>query len=195
MFGLLNLYAHEELDRRIGSFEVPTTWMQTISLCSFFVSIPALSWLWRHLALTGRNPSASYKLALGIAALAAAYALIAMGEGLRGSEKTGMTWLIATYLLFGVGDALVWPNQISLTSKLAPARFAALLVGSWYLCIGIGTWLAGQLGAVAGAYEFGAVFFALAGGCAAVAVVLALLTPALIGRMHGKEQEDRVSAA
>lgn len=187
MFGLLNLYAHDELDRRIGGFEIPTTWMQTISLWSFFVCIPALAWLWRRLAVFRRNPSASYKLAMGIGALAIGYAVIAVGESTRGSGKVDLLWLVTTYLLFGLGDSLVWPSQISLTSKLAPARYAAMAVGSWYIWIGLGTWLTGYIGALATGFAFHDVFVALAAACAGLAVLLALLTPALQGLMHGRE--------
>lgn len=187
MFGLLNLYAHKELDRQVGGFEVPTTWMQTINLWSFFVCIPALAWLWRRLARLGRNPSASYKLAFGIGALAVGYSLIAFGESVRGTEKTHIAWLVATYLLFGLGDALVWPSQISLTSKLAPERYTALAVGGWYVCIGLGTWLTGYIGALASGYAFSEVFLALATASMAAALLLAAVTPFLKGWMHGVE--------
>lgn len=187
MFGLLNLYAHEELDRRIGRFEVPTTWMQTISLLSFFVCVPALAVLWRRLAAGGRNPSASYKLALGLAALAAGYLVIAYAEHAHGEGKPFLLWLVATYLLFGLGDALVWANQVSLTSKLAPPRYSALFIGAWYICIGLGTWLTGYVGALAQDHAFRDVFLGLAGGCAVAAAMLALLTPALRRSMCGAE--------
>jgi POT family proton-dependent oligopeptide transporter len=187
MFALLNLYAHTEVDRRMGGFEIPTTWLQTISLCSFFVCIPLLARFWRRLAGSGRNPSASWKLALGIGALAVGYAILAVGESERAAGLADIGWLVATYLLFGLGDALVWPGQISLTSKLAPARYTAFAVGAWYVCIGIGTWLAGYVGAVAAPFPFESVFVALGIALAAIAGMLALLTPRLKRLMHGCE--------
>jgi POT family proton-dependent oligopeptide transporter len=179
MFGLLNLYAHQQLDRTVGGFEIPTTWMQTINLWSFFLCIPLLAWLWRRLAARGRNPGASYKLALGLAVLALGYLVIAAGESARDADGTALAWLVATYLLFGLGDALVWPNQISLASKLAPERYTAMAVGSWYVCIGLGTWLTGYVGAIASRYPFGDVFLALAAVCGLGALLLTALTPAL----------------
>lgn len=187
MFGLLNLYAHQELDRTVGSFEIPTTWMQTISLLSFFACVPALSFIWRRLAARGHNPSASYKLALGLGMLAAGYLVIAYAESVSGENKPFVLWLVATYVLFGLGDAFVWANQISLTSKLAPPRYSALFIGAWYICIGLGTWLTGYVGALAQHHSFRNVFLILAGGCALAAVLLALLTPALRRWMHGAE--------
>lgn len=190
MYGLLNLYAHEELDRRIGHFVVPTTWMQMTTLIAFFFFVPGLAWLWRRLERRDRNPSASYKLALGLGVMAIGYLILMLAEAGSGDAKPHFMWLACTYLLFGLGDAFVWANQVSLTSKLAPARYSAFLIGAWYLCIGIGTWLTGYVGAWAQGRSFGAVFGELAAGCAIAAALLALLTPFLRRYMHGAEQLD-----
>jgi proton-dependent oligopeptide transporter, POT family len=187
--GLLNLYAHDRINRVLGGFEIPTTWFQTISILSFLVLTPILSRLWRKLDDRGRNPSASYKLSLGLAALGIAYLVVGFGERWTGSLPGGtpMVWLVLGYLLFGLGDALVWPNQISLVSKLAPARYATLLIGGWYVCIGIGTWLTGYIGALADRYSLIVIFLGISAGCCLAAVALALLTPALRRLMHGAE--------
>lgn len=190
MFGLLNVYARDHLDRHIGAFEIPTTWLQTINLWSFFVCVPALAWLWRRLARRARNPSASYKLALGIAVLGAGYGILIVAEGGRHAVNPGVIWLVAAYLLFGLGDSLVWANQISLTSKLAPERYGPVAVGGWYICIGLGTWLTGYIGALVAQYPFRNVFTGLAISCLVAAVLLTLLTPILKRYMHGAEDAE-----
>jgi len=187
MFGLLNLYAHEKLDRHLGAFEVPTTWMQTISLLSFFAWVPLLAWLWRRLAARGSNPSASYKLALGLGVLSSAYLIIAYAEHLYGADKPSVLWLAAAYVLFGLGDAFVWANQVSLTSKLAPARYSALFIGAWYICIGFGTWLSGYVGALSQDRSYLPVFISLATACGLAACLLTAITPVLKRWMHGAE--------
>lgn len=187
MFGMLNLYARDHLDRTLLDFEVPTPWLQTINLISFFICVPLLAWGWRRLSRRGRNPSASYKLAMGIGALAIGYLILVCGTGTSAGRQPSVVWLIAAYLFFGLGDSLVWANQISLTSKLAPERYRTALVGGWYICIGIGTWLTGYVGALIEHYSFQAIFIGLTAGCAGTAVLLAALTPWLRGLMHGAE--------
>lgn len=187
MYGLLSLYAHNELDRYVGSFLVPTTWVQTISLCSFFVCVPATALLWRRMAKRNRNPSASYKLAMGLGVMAVGYVILIFAEAARDGGKPSFMWLGSTYLLFGLGDSLVWANQVSLTSKLAPARYSAFFIGAWYLCIGIGTWLTGPVGAWAQGYPYSTSFTWLALGCAIAALTIAALTPLLRRYMHGAE--------
>lgn len=188
MFGMLNLYARDALNRHVGGFEVPTTWLQTVNLLSFFVCVPVLGWVWRRLARRRSNPSASYKLAMGIGALAIGYVILSVGEGSSGAALPSVAWLVAAYLLFGLGDALVWANQISLTSKLAPERYRTMMVGGWYICIGIGTWLTGYVGELADRYPYRWIFIGLAIGCATAALALTLLTPFLQRYMHGLEQ-------
>jgi POT family proton-dependent oligopeptide transporter len=187
MFGLLNLYARDNLDRTIGNFELPTTWLQTINLIAFFVFVPTLSWVWRKLAARQSNPSASWKLAMGLASLAVGYAVLFAGEGTRGEHMPHVTWMIAAYVLFGLGDALVWANQMSLTSKLAPPSWTVAFVGGWYVCIGIGTWLTGYVGKIAAPHPHDSVFVGLGLGCLAAAALLCVLTPMLKKRMHGAE--------
>jgi POT family proton-dependent oligopeptide transporter len=187
MFGLLNLYAHEGMDRRIGSFEVPTTWLQTVSLVGFFICVPALAGLWRRLAARDSNPSASYKLALGLGVLAVAYLVIAYAQSIAGATRPSVLWLAGAYLLFGLGDALVWSNQVSLTSKLAPSRYSTFFIGAWYVCIGFGTWLSGYVGALVQDHAYQTVFVSLAAGCGLSALLLAAVTPGLRRWMHGAE--------
>ena len=187
MYGLLNIYARDELDRNIGGFVVPTPWMQTISLCSFFVCVPATAWLWRRMARRNGNPSASYKLAMGLGVMAVAYSIMIFAEAVHGDAKPSFLWLGATYVLFGLSDSLVWANQVSLTSKLAPARYSAFFIGAWYMCIGIGTWLTGYIGAWAQGVPYGTVFIWLTLGCALAAATIGLATPLLRRYMHGAE--------
>ena len=188
MFGMLNLYARDELNRGVGTFVVPTTWMQTVNLWAFFVFVPTLAWLWRRLSLQRSNPSASYKLAFGLGALAMGYLILVGVEDLRGDAKPYFLWLVATYVMFGLGDALVWANQISLTSKLAPPHYASFLVGGWYVCIGLGTVLTGYVGSLVAGHSYRYAFVALAVGCGGAAAVLACLTPILKIYMHGVEE-------
>ena len=68
------------------------------------------------------------------------------------------------YSLFAIGDLLVWPVQIAAISRLTPARHMAFAVGSWYLTIGIGSWLTAPVGA-----------FGSRSGIVAVAVMLIAL--------------------
>lgn len=188
VLGLLSLYAHTHVDRTIWGVEVPTTWVQTTGVWAFLLFSPLLAWAWRRLETTGRNPSASYKLALGLLSLAVGYLILMSVESVTPQVPPSCGWLIVAYLFFGLGDALVWAPQISLTSKLAPARYAVLLVGGWYVFMGVGTWLAGAVGAWLHGMPFQQIFLGFCVACLLCSLVLAALTPAIKRRMPGVEQ-------
>ncbi|MBL8269853.1 peptide MFS transporter [Steroidobacter sp.] len=189
MLGLLNLYAHKHVDRTLAGFQIPTTWLQTTSVWAFLLFAPVLSLLWRRLEATGRNPSACYKLALGMLALTVGYLTLAAIEHFAADASPAWPWVIVAYLFFGLGDALVWAPQIALTSKLAPARYSVLLIGGWYIFMGIGAWLAGYVGMWVQGIAFTTVFGSFSAACLTVALVIATLTPTLRRWMHGAEQD------
>jgi POT family proton-dependent oligopeptide transporter len=194
--GLLNLYGREHTDRMLGGFEIPATWFLSINPIVFVLAVPVFDAVWRRLAARGVRVAAATKLVFGLVVLASGYlfmlgAVQEAGPGL--SEKSSLFWLLGLYLMFGIGDALVWPVQMSLASKLAPPRYTALTIGGWYIVVGVGTWLTALVGPLAYRVGFEHVFYGLISACLLAAALLALLRPALARRSHGAEEP--VSAA
>jgi len=60
----------------------------------------------------------------------------------------GVIWLIILYLLHTWGELCLSPIGLSLVAKLAPRRFASLLMGVWFLGNAAGYALTGTLGAL-----------------------------------------------
>lgn len=187
--GLLNLFARERIDRTVAGFEIPATWLLSISTAVFIVAAPAAAAFWHRRAQHGGDVGAAGKLALGLACLGGGHwlmSLAAADASVTGAAALG--WIVATYVLFGIGDACVWPNQIALASRLAPARYSSLLIGGWYVSIGIGTYLSGHVGALASRYTAESVFTALAIALFAAAALLL----ALRGTMRGWARDAAV---
>jgi POT family proton-dependent oligopeptide transporter len=64
------------------------------------------------------------------------------------------TWLILTYLFHTFGELSLSPVGLSLTTKLAPKKYAGQMMGMWFLSIAMGNLIAGR---VAGATSGGTV--------------------------------------
>jgi POT family proton-dependent oligopeptide transporter len=189
--GLLNLYTRDYVERTLFDMRIPATWFLSVSTLVFMIATPLLAAFYLRLARRGRNPSASYKLAIGLLVLGVAYAIVSQAEAERietGAAAISAMPLIAMYVLFGVGDALVWPNQLALATKLSPGRYTAFTIGAWHLTVGLGTWLAGLIGSAVETVGNLRIFWwmALISTVAAGAVVL--LTPTMRRMMHGAEQ-------
>src|ERR1700745_626610 len=54
-------------------------------------------------------------------------------------------WLTLAYLLHTFGELSLSPVGLSYMSKLAPPRFVGQVMGIWFLSMGLGSNLAGQL--------------------------------------------------
>ena len=58
--------------------------------------------------------------------------------------RVSPTWLVVSYLLQMLGELCLSPVGLSAMSTLAPARIAGLVMGVWFLALGLGNYLAGM---------------------------------------------------
>ena len=90
--------------------------------------------------------SFSFKQALGLFLLAVGYLVIAFGvQGLQPGVKVSMIWLVSLYTIHTLGELCLSPIGLSMVNKLAPAKFASLLMGVWFLSTSAANKFAGTL--------------------------------------------------
>ena len=105
--------------------------------------------MWLRLQKRKLEPMSTVKQAMGLALIALGYFIIATQvKGLGTSEKIGIIWLVILYLLHTWGELCLSPIGLSLVAKLAPKRFASLLMGVWFIGNAAGYALTGTLGAL-----------------------------------------------
>jgi POT family proton-dependent oligopeptide transporter len=101
------------------------------------------------------------------------------------AHRVSPWYLIIFYLLATFAELCLSPVGLSMVSKLAPARFATLLMGLWFVTTFSGTFAAGAMGELWGTLAPAPYFFTFVVVCAAAAG-LALLSKRVIARlMHG----------
>jgi proton-dependent oligopeptide transporter, POT family len=186
--GLLNLETRAHADRVVFGFEIPTTWLLSVSTLVFILLTLPVTRLWRSLRERGREPDVVAKLGGGLAMLALSYGLLLVAllqKENSMSQQFSLWWIIAMYCGFAVADLLVWPTQIAAVSRLAPARHAAFAIGSWHLTIGLGSWLTGIFGALGARSGVDVAGVVLLGVCAAAAAIVMTLRPALLRLSQG----------
>ena len=69
-------------------------------------------------------------------------------EGLAPNVKVSMIWLTGMYALHIWGELCLSPIGLSLVNKLAPLRFASLLMAVWFMANAAANVLAGKLSAL-----------------------------------------------
>lgn len=90
------------------------------------------------------------------------------------SNKVSSWWLISSYGVFTVSELFVSPVGLSLTSKVAPRRLTALMMGGWFITTSIGGKISGILAGFWDKFDNKAVFFAIGAVAAIVACFLLL---------------------
>ncbi|WP_432710159.1 peptide MFS transporter [Pedobacter sp.] len=143
----LTFFAEEQTQRDLGFFTVPASWFQSLNSIFVVAFAPLFAWLW--IKLGKREPSAPTKMALGLFLLAIGYFIIAKGVNEIGpGVKVSMIWLIGMYAFHTWGELCLSPIGLSLVNKLAPVKFASLLMAVWFLANAGSNVLAGKLSAL-----------------------------------------------
>jgi proton-dependent oligopeptide transporter, POT family len=179
------LWADGYTERRIGSFEIPTTWFQAVNPFLIFAFTPLILTLWKRQAERGREPSTVLKMAYGCFGTAAAYLILATAAVWADGGKASVLWLLLYFVVLTIGELYLSPVGLSLVSKLAPARALSMMMGVWLSTSFIGGFLAGYLGSFWSVMDKGR-FFLMIAVIAALAglVILAFVRP--LKRMLGE---------
>jgi len=142
----LTIFADQQCDRHIGSWEMPTTWFQSINPIVVVLFAPVMATLWETLQKHGIRVHSITKQAMGLALLALGYLVIAYGtHGTDTSTKISMWWLFTLYFIHTLGELSLSPIGLLLVTKLSPARMASLLMGVWFMSNATSNILAGKL--------------------------------------------------
>ena len=100
-------------------------------------------------------------------------------------HKVSPWWLVWCYIFATIGELCTSPVGLSMTNKLAPAKFSTMLMGLWLLTSAFGNYAAGALGESYGLVPpvdyFGSTSAALVGA----ALVLLLAVAPFRRLMHG----------
>ncbi len=191
--GSLNLYTDKFIDRMVGSFEIPTTWLQSVNPILVVAFGPIFSWLWVKLGKSGHNPSTPVKMGIGMLFLGLGFLCMLVAAFSRGGDnapmtaKAGLIWLVLTYIFHTMGEMCLSPIGLSMVTKLAPERLVAMFMGVWFVSSFLANVIAGftvgfveQLGA---STIFGgiAIFMAILG------TVVFLVSRKLVVMMHGRD--------
>lgn len=146
----LNLFAKDFTNRRVGSFEVPAVWFQSVNSAFIILLAPLFAALWMRLGKKGRDISSPAKFSLGLLFAGVGFfvmifaARIVVSSG--GVTKVSPLWLIASYLFQTFGELCLSPVGLSSMTKLAPRRFVGQVMGLWFLAAAMGNLIAGLVG-------------------------------------------------
>jgi POT family proton-dependent oligopeptide transporter len=145
----LTYFAEENTQRNLGFFEVPTSFFQSLNSIFVVTLAPLVAWIWIKLGKANKEPSSPFKMAMGLMLLALGYLWIATGvKGVGAGVKVSMIWLVGMYMMHTFGELCLSPIGLSLFNKLAPFKFASLLMAVWFTANAFANKLAGVFSAL-----------------------------------------------
>ena len=181
-----------------SSFTFPASWYQAVNPMFVVLFAPIFIIIWGFLAKRGIEPSTPMKFAIGILLLSIGFFLM-MPAAIQAHHSNGKAfafWLVICYLFCTWGELCLSPVGLSMVSKLAPARFASVFMGIWFLSSSIAYFLAGEFAARFGTGEGLSIIFGKEGGMAdfffllgmipaAIGLIALCMVPMLKKKMHG----------
>ena len=182
----LTFFAEEQTNRTLGTYTIPSSFFQSLNSTFVVAFAPIFAWLW--LKLGKYEPGSPAKMALGLFLLALGYLWIAFGvHNVASGVKVSMIWLTGMYALHTCGELCLSPIGLSLVNKLAPIKFASLLMAVWFTANDFANKFAGVLSglypdgkttyfagyAITNLFDFFILFVAMAGAAAFVLFLIA----------------------
>jgi POT family proton-dependent oligopeptide transporter len=190
--GLMNLYAAQKTDRDFfGFFTIPASVFQSVN--SFFIIIlaTAVGAFWLRWRKKGNEASSLFKIAIGIIIMALGFGFMsaAAAESEAGGSSA-MYWLILAYLFHTIGELCSSPVSLSFITKLAPLKYASIIMGLYWAATGLGNKIAGLIGQSAqnlGEFE---IFTGIAIIWTLIGILVILLLKPLKRLTHGAEDDE-----
>ncbi|MFO0659064.1 MAG: peptide MFS transporter [Polyangiaceae bacterium] len=142
----LTFFAEEQTNRTVFGATIPASYFQSVNAVAIVLLAPVFVGIWGFLGKRNLEPASPFKQALGLFLLALGYLVIAFGvKGLQPGVKVSMIWLLSLYTIHTLGELCLSPIGLSMVNKLAPVKFASLLMGVWFLSTAAANKFAGTL--------------------------------------------------
>ncbi len=200
--GLMSIYTKEKTDLALGGFAVPASWFQSVNAIFILIFATPIGAFWIWWKRKKLESSALFKMAIGVVIMGWGFFFMAIASGevaydAAGQivEKSGMQWLILAYLFHTLGELCASPVALSFITKLAPERWMAFMMGSYFAATGIGNKVAGLIGESASELGELSIFLGIAIFCTIFGILVILLLQPLKRLMHGAEEEGEIHPA
>lgn len=182
----LSVFADQNTKLSIFGAHFPSSWFQSLNPLYIMALAPVFAWLWVWLARRAKNPSTTMKFAIGLLLIGASFLVMMLAmAAASGGVKVTPLWLALVYLVQTVGELSLSPVGLSVTTKLAPAKYASQMMGIWFLAVTAGDCVAAIIQLGLGNATGSTWHFALQGVAAIIAGVALVMYRKKVIRLMG----------
>mgnify|MGYP000991969238 FL=1 len=194
------ILTQKAVDRTVFGWTIPTPWLVSFNGLLCAVLAPVFGALWVKLSKTERGDwDTGTKMGLGMIISGLAFVVMVIGlNTINGNVESGLKisliYILITYVLLTVGELLLSPIGMAMFNKLAPAKYASLAMGIWYLTFSLANIISGYLAKLTVRLNYTQVFTYIGGVVIVLGVVLILLKGYLNKFMHIDKLEEEAKA-
>jgi POT family proton-dependent oligopeptide transporter len=166
------LWADSGVDKQAGHFSIPMTWFISINpLCVMLITPLLLAW-WRRREAAGWSEAPTQRMATGALIVGASYLMLAALSWSAGDASVHWLWFAFFFVVLTLGELFILPTGLGLFARLAPRKFGATTVASWFLATFAGSLSAGLVGSLWTRMSHPAFFALLTAICVLAAIAL-----------------------
>ncbi|MCX5391088.1 oligopeptide:H+ symporter [Streptomyces sp. NPDC006482] len=142
----LSLFADSKTADTIFGLGFPATWYQSLNPLFVMALAPVFAWLWLWLARKNQEPNTIVKFAMGLVLVGASFFVFIVPMNMAGDgTKVSPMWLVTIYMIQTIGELCLSPVGLSVTTKMAPKKYASQMMGVWFLAVTAGDCTTGLL--------------------------------------------------
>ncbi|GHG36332.1 peptide MFS transporter [Streptomyces zaomyceticus] len=142
----LSLFADDKTAGTIFGLGFPATWYQSLNPLFVMALAPVFAWLWLWLARKNQEPNTIVKFAMGLVLVGASFFVFIVPMNMAGDgTKVSPMWLVTIYMIQTIGELCLSPVGLSVTTKMAPKKYASQMMGVWFLAVTAGDCTTGLL--------------------------------------------------
>jgi POT family proton-dependent oligopeptide transporter len=182
----LNIYADEQVNRVILGWEVPASLFQSVNSIFIILFAPLFALLWTWLDSRKLEPSAPAKFGIGLVLTGIGFLVLVAGALASGEAMTPVIFIFLVYLFHTLGELVFSPVGLSAMTRLSLPNMVGLMMGTWFLAMAGGNFVAGLIAQATGEGDSVArvlEVYTQIGWVAVVVGVLVLLVSPLIKRL------------
>jgi POT family proton-dependent oligopeptide transporter len=146
----LNIFTDRQVDRTMLGVEVPASVFQSVNSVFIILFAPLFAVLWTWLDKRRLEPSAPAKFGVGLILAGAGFLVLVAGAIASGSGLTPVVFVFLVYLFHTLAELCFSPVGLSAMTRLAVPSMVGLVMGTWFLAMAAGNFIAGLIAQATG---------------------------------------------
>ncbi|AWZ06915.1 MULTISPECIES: oligopeptide:H+ symporter [unclassified Streptomyces] len=142
----LAAFAEKNTANTVFGWDFPSTWFQSLNPLFVMTLAPIFAWLWIWLARKNQEPTTIVKFAMALVLVGGSFFVFVVPMGMaNGGTLVSPMWLVSIYMIQTIAELCLSPVGLSVTTKMAPQKYASQMMGVWFLAVTAGDCTTGLL--------------------------------------------------